>query len=227
MVEGARLVGRALAAGLVPEEVYGDGTVELPGVDMISVDPAILDRVSYRKRSEGVIAVFAQFPADTLTKAASGDPALILVGESLEKPGNLGAILRTADAVAADAVVTVPRPLDRFNPNVIRSSTGACFTVPVVSSDIEGLAAYAADSGVTLVAADPNASVSYWEADLTGPVALVVGSEDAGISPFLRESSDRAVAVPMRGSVDSLNASVTMALLAYEALRQREATLGA
>ena len=220
VVEGPRLVARALAAGFVVEEAYGDGSVQLDGLEMTTVSPEVLDRVSYRDRSEGVIAVFAQ-RRTTLDEIHPATPALILVGENLEKPGNLGAILRTADAVGADAVVTVPGEIDVFNPNAIRASTGAVFTVPVVSAAIAELTQWLDHHRIPLVAADPAGATSLWEADLSGPVALMIGAEDEGLTEEARGAADLLVSIPMRGSVDSLNASVSMALLAYEAVRQR------
>lgn len=220
LVEGPRLITRALAAGLVPVESYGDGTVDIPGLDPVTVEPSVLGRVSYRKRSEGLIAVFEQKGVG-LEDLEPAVPALLLVTDAVEKPGNLGAILRTADAVGADAVITVHGSVDRFNPNVIRSSTGACFTVPVIAVDLAGLAEFTTARDITLVAADPQGESPLWDVDMTGPVALIVGAEDTGLTGATRQAADILVSVPMRGATDSLNASVTMALLAYEALRQR------
>jgi RNA methyltransferase, TrmH family len=220
VVEGDRLVRRALDSGLEPVEVFGDGTVKVSGLTPTLVAPEVLDRVSYRKRSEGLIAVFAQddIGLDDLRPTA---PALLLVGEDLEKPGNLGAIQRTADAVGADAVVTVPPGVDRYNPNALRASTGASFSMPTVAIDLEGLVDWVRMEGIALVAADPAGDTTLWEADLTGPIALMVGAEDAGLSEAALGASDLRVSIPMRGAVDSLNASVAMAVLAYEAARQR------
>lgn len=220
LVEGPRLVARALAAGLQPLETYGDGSVETAGLELVTVAPSVLARVSYRKQSEGVIAVFPQ-TGTALEDLKLDTAALLLVAEAVEKPGNLGAILRTADAVGADAVITIPEQVDRFNPNVIRASTGACFTVPVVGVDLTGLVDFTTTRRISLVAADPEGPASLWGVDLTGPVALIVGAEDTGLTTATREASQHLVSIPMRGVVDSLNASVTMALLAYEAFRQR------
>lgn len=220
VIEGAKMINRAIEAGLMPIEIYGDGTVELAELEMVTVAPSVLDRVSYRKRSEGLLAVFPQTET-TLDSVELGDPAMVLVAEGIEKPGNLGAILRTADAVGAHAVITIPNRVDLFNPNVIRASTGACFTMPVVAVGLTDLGAWVADHGLSLVAADPEGQASIWDVDLTRPVALMVGAEAVGLTNQAREAADRLVSVPMNGAVDSLNASVTLALLAYEALRQR------
>jgi TrmH family RNA methyltransferase len=222
LVEGSRLLERALAAGLEPVEIYGDGSVPVGGHQVTTVHPDVLDRVSYRSHSEGLVAVFPQFPSD-LRRVEPRDQALVLVAESLEKPGNLGAMLRTADAVGADAVISLSAGIDRFNPNLLRASTGACFTVPFAETDLGGLSAWLASHEISLVAADPPAPLRLWDADLTGPVALMVGGEDRGLTAPARDLADLTVSIPMAGSaVDSLNASISMALLAYEARRQRE-----
>jgi len=220
IVEGNRLLNRAVDAGLTPLEVYVDGSVDADWEDVISVHPDVLDRASYRKRSEGVIAVFSQFTTD-LDDITLHDPALILAVEGLEKPGNLGAVLRTADAVGADVVLTVGNPIDLFNPNVLRASTGAAFTVPVVDTDLPELRTWLAAHSIDLIVADGTAPLSIWDADLTGGVTLMVGREDEGLSPTARALASRVVSIPMLGSVDSLNASVALSLFAYEALRQR------
>jgi TrmH family RNA methyltransferase len=221
LVEGRRLFQRAIAAGLSPIEVYGDGSVDLGVTGMVWVKPNVLDGVSYRDRSQGLIAVFPQH-FDDLASLDPRDPALLLVAESLEKPGNLGAMLRTADAVGADAVVSLAGGVDRFNPNVLRASTGACFSVPTIVSDIVTLSAWLTTHGIGLVAADPMGSTTLWDADLRGPLAVMVGAEDRGLSHEARSRASLIVTIPMEGAVvDSLNASVTMALLAYEAVRQR------
>jgi TrmH family RNA methyltransferase len=220
LIEGARLFERALAAGLEAIEAYGDGTVEWDG-PLVTVHPEVLDRVSYRSRSEGLIAVFGQYPSD-LGEIEPGSPALVLVAETLEKPGNLGAILRTADAVGADAVISLSAGIDRFNPNLLRASTGACFTVPFVETELDELLPWLVSAGIHLVAADPTAPLTLWEGDLGGPVALMVGAEDHGLSTRARGAADLTVSIPMTGAtVDSLNASISLALLAYEARRQR------
>lgn len=219
-VEGLRLVERAIRSGLSPIEVYTDGTVEFAWADQVTVRPEVLDRVSYRKQSEGIIAVFAQHTSG-LADLTTSQETLLVVVENLEKPGNLGAILRTADAVGADAVIDLGGTVDRWNPNVLRSSTGACFTVPVVESGLEAFADWAHQSGVRIAAADPAAPTPLWEADLAGRIALLVGAEDEGLSNEALSAADISVAIPMMGTVDSLNASVALAIIAYEARRQR------
>lgn len=226
LVEGSRLVQRALAAGLKPLEVYEDGSIgDLRVADSVLVEPSVLAKASYRNTSQGVIAVFAQFE-HPLRDITPSDPALLIVTENVEKPGNLGAMMRTASAAGADAVVTVGRGTDIFNPNVVRSSTGALFTLPVVSTDLGSLGSWLDEREVRLVATSPVASESIWQTDLRVPCALMVGAEDSGLSRGALDLADVIVGIPMFSSVvDSLNTSVSLALIAYEAVRQRSRTV--
>lgn len=218
VVEGPRLLYRAVDAGLTPVEVYSDGSVDVPGVTTVTVDPIALDRASYRSRSNGVIAVFEQFSSE-LEDIELGPNALLLVAEGVEKPGNLGAILRTADAVAATAVVVLGAGVDVFNPNTLRASTGAVFTVPVVTAGLDRLVSWLK---VPLLAASPEGDRLLWDTDLAAGVALMVGAEDEGLSDAAKDAATTLVSIPMLGATDSLNTSVTMALMAYEAVRQRK-----
>ena len=225
LVEGPRLLDRALAAGLEPLEVFGDGSVDHPELnEIVLVEPSVLDKASYRRSSQGLIAVFRQYRR-TLSDITISDPALVVVTQGLEKPGNLGAMMRTASAAGADAIVTVDATTDIFNPNVVRSSTGAIFSLPVVATDLSSLRMWLKNNSMQLVATSPSADQSMWECDLTLPCALMVGSEDSGLSPEALVIADTTVQIPMQSSVvDSLNASVSLALIAYEALRQRKQT---
>lgn len=224
VVEGTRDLDRALAAGLRPLEVYYDPAL-FPGpphaaATEVSVVAGALDRVSYRGRSQGVIAVFDQFEVSLEHLAPRPNP-LFLMAESIEKPGNLGALLRTADAVGATALIAADPETDPFGPNVLRASTGAIFSVPFAVSGLDKAVAWAHDQQARIVAADPAAPDLLWDADLTGPCALLVGAEHSGLTEAARTAADALVAIPMSGKTDSLNVSVAMAVLAYEALRQR------
>lgn len=221
LVEGRRLLERALAAGLEPDEVYLDGSVAYSGPgDVVMVEPDALARASYRNRSQGVIAVIPHFPTD-LSAITMPSAALALMAESIEKPGNLGAMLRTADAVGADVMIAIGEGVDPFNPNVVRASIGALFTVPLAVTTLAPLTRWLAERRLTVIAASPDAPLPYWDADLSGAVGILVGSEAFGLSDDALEMAAETVKIPMWGGGDSLNASISLALLAYEARRQR------
>jgi TrmH family RNA methyltransferase len=224
LVEGMAGIERAMDAGHQPLEVYYDparhASAPFPAEIELSVEQAALDRASYRGRSQGVIAVFGQFDVGLNALRLGSDPLLIVV-EAIEKPGNLGAILRTADAVGAAAVIAADPGTDPFNPNVIRASTGTLFSVPIAVSDLETAVVWLQDRNISIVAADPDGETPLWSAHLTGACALLVGAEHDGLTEAAKAAAGTTVSIPMRGSADSLNASVAAAVLAYEALRQR------
>ena len=221
MVEGERLVGRALDSGFVPVEVYLTmGTPPVPAEHTFRVSREAIDRASYRKRGPKVLAVFEQLPLglDRLDEERQG---LILVAEGIEKPGNLGAMLRTADAVGADAFVAIDDRVDPFNPNAVHASTGALFTVPLARATVGELMGWLR---APLLVATPEAATTVWDLDLTSDVCLLVGSEAVGVSAETKAAANTLVSLPMVGRTDSLNASTTLALLAFETIRQRRFT---
>lgn len=224
LVEGPRLLERALEAGLEPLEVYTDGSVDIDGMERaVSVEPSALDKASYRRSSQGVIAVFTQFQW-TLGDVPLSDPPLVVVTEAIEKPGNLGAVMRTAAAAGVDALVSVDPTTDLFNPNVVRASTGALFSLPAVTTDLSSLRSWLDLNSMRLLATSPSATTTMWESDLRGPCAVMIGAEDLGLSAAALDLADDTIVIPMRsGVVDSLNSSVTLALVTYEAVRQRSA----
>lgn len=220
IVEGERLYRRALEAGLEPVASFTDGTVGSVG-ETVTVQPSVLDRASYRQRSQGIIGVFPQFET-TLDGLRPGAVPLILVAEDIEKPGNLGAMMRTAAAAGADGLITVGASVDPFNANVVRSATGALFTLPVAVSYWESVEPWLERRGIEVVGASPDADTPLWQADLTGAVALVIGAEDIGLSVQAASIAARTMRIPQSETgVDSLNASVAAAVLLYEAVRQR------
>jgi TrmH family RNA methyltransferase len=228
VVEGKREIARAVAAGLPVLEMYYDPArfpeSPHPAEFEFAVAAEALDRASYRSRSQGVIAVLQAFDLTLHSLIAPSNP-LFLMAESIEKPGNLGALLRTADAVSASGLILTDTVADPFNPNVIRSSTGALFSVPVAVANLGESVAWLHDQDVKIHAADPSGDALLWDTDLTGPTALLVGSEHAGLSEEARSLANALVTIPMRGTADSLNVSVSMAVLAYEAIRQRRQAL--
>lgn len=232
LVEGLREVERAMDAGWVPTEVYFDpsraveGAVarvdaaERSGVRVVRCSPRAFDKISYRENPDGLLAV-GPAPETPLAALAVAACPLFLVAENVEKPGNLGALLRTADAVGADGVLACGAPADLGNPNLIRASIGTVFFVPVVSLSSPEAVRWLRERGIRIVTAEPAANIVYTQADLAGPLAVVVGAEDAGISAVWQEAADLRVRIPMLGRNDSLNVSVAAAVLLYEAIRQR------
>lgn len=216
VAEGPREVQRAMDAGLTVTETFV--APELIGdwpQPHTEVSARVLAKMAYRAEPEGVIAIVEQ-PRHTLADNAT----LILVAVGIEKPGNLGAMARTADAAGADALVVADAQADPWNPNAIRASTGAVFTLPIVELTRDEIAALPMQK----VAAVVGAATRLADADLTKPTALIVGAEDAGLDAQWKDASDVEVHIPMRArTVDSLNASNAAAILLYETVRQRDA----
>jgi len=212
IAEGPREVERARAAGLSVQATYF--APELIAWDEgEEVSARVLEKMAYRAEPEGVLAV-VEIPQRTLP----ADAGLVLVAVGIAKPGNLGAMARTADAAGADALVVADAEADAWNPNAIRASTGAVFTLPVVEATRDEVA----QLPLQKVAAVVGATTRYTGADLVQPTALVVGAEDEGLDGSWRALSDVQVAIPMHArSVDSLNAATSAAILLFEAARQR------
>ena len=208
-------VRRAMVHDAAPVDRAGSG-----GAPLTEVAEPVLAKMAYRDQPDGFVAVMRARCTD-LTELHVDAPVLLVVCSGLEKPGNIGAILRSADAAGASAVLIDSLDADVFNPNVIRASTGAVFSVPIVCASPESLADWLRQLQATIVATLPDGAQPYTATDLTGPCAIVVGREDVGLDPFWRDAADVAATVPMRGTVDSLNVSVTGALLVFEAARQR------
>jgi len=213
-IETRRELPRALAGGFDVREAF---------VCEAMTNESVIDKISYRRNPQGFVVVF-EAKAATL-ESIPLDPnraPLILIASGLEKPGNLGAVLRTADAVGATAVFVDSSDYDLFNPNCIRASTGAVFAVPVIRDQADRLAAWLKENEIVILAATPEAELTYLIVNFRGPTAIVVGAEDAGLSDFWREAADLSVSIPMQGAVvDSLNVSISAAVLAFEAMRQR------
>lgn len=234
LIEGAREVGRALDAGLrvrtlllCPELHTAEGATHVErlsgasGAEVVILSEAAFARISLRQGPDGIAAV-AAWRGRTLQELTPGDAPLLLVLDGVEKPGNVGALLRTADAAGADGVILTGHGTDLANPNVVRASMGSVFAVPVAVAEAHDARTWLRSLGARIVAATPGAADSHWNADYLGPVAIVVGAEDRGLPEAWLQSADRAVHIPMRGrSADSLNVAVAGAVLLYEALRQR------
>jgi TrmH family RNA methyltransferase len=214
VAEGRREIERALAAGLVLHASYV--APELLDDWQHPAEPVsarVLAKMSYRQEPEGVLAIF-----EAPRRSVPPNATLVLVAVGIEKPGNLGAMARTADAAGADALLAAGLPSDPWNPNAIRSSTGAVFTLPIADVTLDDVRALP----LRRVAAVVGGSTSYTDVDLTAPTAVIVGAEDAGLDAAWRAVADEQVALPMLGrTADSLNAATAAAIVLYEAVRQR------
>jgi TrmH family RNA methyltransferase len=188
-------------------------------IDMVEVGERAFERLAFGDRADGVVLV-VRVPERSLDDLALPDAPLVVVTEDVEKPGNLGAILRTADAVAADAVIAAGGT-DLYNPNVIRASIGTVFSLQVAAAPAADVAGWLRRRGVRIVASRVDAARLHVDADLTGPVALVLGSEADGLSDAWRGPDVEGIRLPMLGVADSLNVSAAGAVLLYEAWRQR------
>lgn len=236
LIDGLRELKLALAGGVAITELYVVPELRAKnselaavwevagrqGAELIEVTPAVMEKLAYGERREGLVAVGRQ-PRRKLGELVLPPDALVAVVEGLEKPGNLGAILRTADAAGLSAVIVADGRTDLYNPNAIRASLGALFTVPVCQEEAAAVEGWLAAEQFRLLAACVEGAVPYWAADYRGRVAILLGSEAEGLSPRWRQRAAAAVRLPMCGHVDSLNVSATAAVLFYEALRQRRA----
>ncbi|MCQ2196287.1 MAG: RNA methyltransferase [Bacteroidaceae bacterium] len=194
---------------------------------VLQITSAIYDKVAFRGGTEGIIATVKSkvTTLDDLHKQLATrhvDAPLFVVLESVEKPGNLGAILRSADASGADAVIVCDPLTDVFNPNLIRSSIGAIFTVPCVTCTSEECIAYLKKNKVQILTAQLQDSSLYYDTDMNVGTAIVMGTEATGLTQQWRNAADAHIRIPMLGKLDSLNVSVSAAILLYEAVRQRE-----
>ncbi len=226
VTEGKRETNRAITHGYKPRmlfvcpDIAGHFTYDnIP--EVFEVNKQVYEKMAYRPGTEGVIGVFDTFYR-SLDSLHLPDNPLIIVLEGLEKPGNIGAILRTADGCGAHALVVCNPNMDMFNPNVLRSGLGCFFSVPWATCTSEACIRWLQEKAVRIFCARVEGSTSYTEADFRGPAALVLGAEDVGLSAVWQGKNIQAVHIPMHGSADSLNVSVSAAVILYEALRQRK-----
>jgi RNA methyltransferase, TrmH family len=233
LVEGYEEIWLAVEAGARPTALYfcpalaapgGDDLLDraaAAGAELVELGRAAFEKVAYRESPDGWLAVVPAVATDLARLRLPADP-LVLVCEAVEKPGNLGAILRTADAAGAAAVLAADPVTDWGNPNLVRASKGTVFAVPVAAADGPRLVAWLRERGIAVVAATPHTDLAYTEVDLTGPAAIVVGAEKEGLSAAWLAAADHRVRIPMTGRADSLNVATSAAVLAYEAVRQRD-----
>ena len=233
LIEGYRELLRAVDSNLEIQELFicrefflgenEDSLIQKAiscGAEVYECQKNVFQKISYRDRPDGLLAVAPQrhYSLDVLSKKEN---PFIVVAEAIEKPGNLGTILRSADAVGVDGVIVCDRCTDIHNPNVVRASVGTLFTVPVVEISSSDTLEWLQKNNIMTVAATPSAKEMYTEVDLKGPVALVVGTEQYGLSELWMEHSNCKVKIPMLGEADSLNVAMATTLLLYEVLRQR------
>ncbi len=234
LVEGCAELTLALNSGLRPQTLLtapeiASVSLNISSADITTVTRAVFEKISYRDNPDGWLGIFP-IPHNTLENLKLSATPLVIVAESVEKPGNLGAILRTADAAHVDAVIVCDPRVDVWNPNVVRASRGTVFTVPTVEADSPNALAWLrrrpelaeGSRKMRVFAATPSAEVSYTDVDLKGPIAIAVGTEDEGLTDFWMSNADMKVRIPMMGTVNSLNVSIATALITYEAVRQRK-----
>lgn len=225
LVEGCDEIQLALSAGHKPQTLLSapelaSRQMDGMGAESVTVSRAVFEKVSYRENPDGWLAIFP-IPHTSLSDLTLSEIPLVIVGESIEKPGNLGAILRTADAAHVDALLVCDPRVDVWNPNVVRASRGAVFSIPVVECDNPSALEFLRERKIRILAAAPSAEIIYSNVDLREPVAIAVGTEDEGLTDFWMSNADVKVKIPMMGKVNSLNVSVSTALILYEAVRQR------
>ncbi|MFH1583087.1 MAG: RNA methyltransferase [Candidatus Falkowbacteria bacterium] len=226
LIEGWREINLALKAGVEIESLYYSPDyikqeLAFNQEKIIEVSKKVFDKISYRENPDGFLAV-AKAKQKKLENIKLSPKPLIIVLEAVEKPGNLGAILRTADAIGADAVIINDIKTDIYNPNVIRASQGTVFTVPTVLSLIEETVKFFKNNKIKILATTPEAEKQYTEADYKAGCAIIMGAEDKGLSKKWLSSADEKIKIKMRGQIDSLNVSVSAAVVLFEAVRQRE-----
>jgi TrmH family RNA methyltransferase len=236
IIDGFREISRALAAKVRLTDLYfvaehcqsADhqrliSTAKQAGADLIEVTPQVMEKLAFGHRHEGLVAV-AIPPGKTLSDLPNQPNALIAVIEGAEKPGNLGAILRTADAAGVAGVIVADGGTDLYNPNAIRASLGAIFTVPVCAATSEEALAWLRNHRYGLFAARVDGAIDYTAADYRKHTALILGSEAHGLTAHWRADDITSIRLPLLGQVDSLNLSATAAVLFYEAVRQKSLT---
>ncbi len=242
LVEGFEEVALAVAAGVRPRAVYvcpelwspsgyagrqaiGSqpalvGGLREAGVEVVRLSRAAFEKAAYRQGADGLLAEIAAVGGALADLVLPADP-LVLLAQGVEKPGNLGAMLRTADAVGVDAVVAVDAATDWANPNVVRASKGTVFAVPVATAAAHDVLRWCAERGLTLVVTTPETDVLYTDVSYLDPTAVVVGSEKHGVSAAVLDAARHRVRIPMRGKANSLNVAASAAVVLYEARRQR------
>ena len=233
LIEGLREIGHALTAGLEITHLYYCNdffSSDLPAkfiaeqkdaskIQVIGMSPDAFKKASHREGPDGLIAIAIQ-QGNVLADLSLDETPLLLVLEGIEKPGNLGAILRSADGAGVDAVILVDCVLDLYNPNAIRSSQGLVFSLPIVSTDRDTLADWLDEKSIACCATNPDSEKLHWEVNYQQGIALFMGSESDGLSAYWLEKATHKIRIPMAGEGDSLNVAAATAVCLYEARRQ-------
>ncbi|UGU16429.1 RNA methyltransferase [Sinomicrobium kalidii] len=201
-------------------KILFNNTVNPP--EFISISKDVYQKLAYRETTEGVLAIAKSKEHTLNTIVFQKRNPLVLVAEAPEKPGNIGALLRTADAANVDAVIIANPKTDLYNPNIIRSGVGCVFTRTIATGNTNEIIAFLKKNGIRIYCAALTASVNYHTADFTGATAIVVGTEATGLSEAWLHHADQNIIIPMQGEIDSMNVSVSAAILIFEAKRQRE-----
>jgi TrmH family RNA methyltransferase len=233
LVEGYREIRRALEKKVALTELYfspewflGEnepGLIEqarAAGAQLFELTKETFAKVAYRERPDGLLAIAPQWRRSLADLVLPTTPFLLVI-EAIEKPGNLGTILRSADAAGCDAVIVCDPVTDVLNPNVVRASTGVLFSVPLVVEESPRVHAWLREKKIRTIATTPAAETLYTAADLRGAVAVVMGSEQYGLSEFWLTNADLPVRIPMAGQADSLNVAMATIITLFEAVRQR------
>jgi len=234
LIEGVREVLRALESGIKFKDIFLcedflndeetlaiQKNVTLKGVALTEVSRAVFKKLSFGDREEGFLGVAIQ-PVKKISDLSFKQKPFFVILEAVEKPGNLGAILRTCDAVGVDGLIVCDGQTDIYNPNVIRASLGTIFSVPVVQAGPLETLQFLKNQKIQICCTTPHTQNLYSKVNFNVPIAIVMGSEETGLTDFWLKKADLKVKIPMMGQVDSLNVSVTTAIMLYEALRQRQ-----
>ncbi len=228
LIEGNREISLAIKGGyeietllFLPELISETDAKKLaPNADLIEISKDVYQKLAYRDTTEGILAV-AKTKSLRLSDLELSENPLIIVAEAPEKPGNIGALLRTADAANLDAVIIANPKSDLYNPNIVRSSVGCLFTNQIATGTTEEIIAFLKERKINIYCATLQNSTSYHTQNYTTPTALVVGTEATGLSEEWRKSATQNIIIPMQGEIDSMNVSVAAAILIFEAKRQR------
>jgi TrmH family RNA methyltransferase len=236
LIEGYREISRALTGNVTFDQLFyceemflGSNehsllaTCSAKNTCLIKTPPHVFQKLSYRDRPDGLLGVAQKMNRSLSTITVKKNP-LIVIAEAIEKPGNLGTIIRSSDASGVDLVIVANGCTDIYNPNVVRASVGTLFTIPIVETSNEEAFLFCQRHSIDLLAATPEGDAIYTDVSMTGPLGIVVGTEQLGLTSFWKKACRYNVRIPMLGVADSLNVAMATTLFLFEAIRQRYAT---